>query len=124
MDPGMGWGEVVPGGSEVYSVAGSHRSMFMQPHMDISLRQQLTAMQEAHGVGVEISAREGSFTPPKRSLVIKIHGQKVQPRQVTVAGGELAGQAAAKALQGAARDGPTTTTRAWCGSESPTKARH
>jgi hypothetical protein len=52
-------------------------------------------------VGVEISARQGSFTPPKRSLVIKVHGQKVQPRQVTVAGGEIAGQASVKALQGA-----------------------
>ena len=67
----------------------------------VSLRQQLTAVQEAHSLSVEISARAGSFSPPKRSLVIKIHGQKVQPRQVTVAGGELAGQASVKALQGA-----------------------
>jgi alpha-glucosidase len=65
----------------------------------VSLRQQLTAMQEAHGVRVEISAREGSFTPPARSWVIKIHGQKVQPRQVAVAGGELAGQPSVKVLQ-------------------------
>ena len=65
------------------------------------MRQRLTSAQEAHGTSLEISAREGSFTPPKRSLVIKIHGQKVQPRQVTVAGGGLAGQASVKALQGA-----------------------
>ncbi|MGO9272589.1 MAG: glycoside hydrolase family 31 protein [Terriglobia bacterium] len=67
----------------------------------VSLRQQVTAVQAAHSVSVEISAREGSFVPPKRSLVIKVHGQKVQPRQVTVAGAELAGQASVKALQGA-----------------------
>jgi alpha-glucosidase len=66
----------------------------------VSLRQQLTARQEARGVGVEISAREGSFTPPQRSLVVKIHAQKVQPRQVNVAGGEIAGQASVQALQG------------------------
>ena len=65
----------------------------------VSLRRRLTAAQEAHGTSVEISAREGSFTPPKRSLVIKIHGQKVQPRQVTMAGGELAGQVSVKALE-------------------------
>jgi alpha-glucosidase len=66
------------------------------------LLQHLTARQEAHGVGVEMSAREGSFTPPRRSLVIKVHGQKVQPRQVTMGEGTLAGQASVKALQGAA----------------------
>jgi hypothetical protein len=48
---------------------------------------------------VEISARKGSFTPTKRSLVVKIHGQRVQPRQVSVAGGELAKQASVNALQ-------------------------
>src|ERR1039458_2805572 len=67
----------------------------------VSLLQHLTATQEANGVSVEISAREGSFTPPKRSMVIKIHGQKLQPRQVTVAGGELARQESLKTLQGA-----------------------
>ena len=65
------------------------------------LRQKLTARQDARGVGLEISAREGSFTPPKRSLVIKIHGQKIEPRQVSLAGDELAGHASVKVLQGA-----------------------
>ena len=68
----------------------------------VFLRQRLTVAQEAHVTSVEISAREGSFTPPKRSLVIKVHGQKAQPRQVTATGGELARQASMKALQGAA----------------------
>ena len=67
----------------------------------VSLHQHLTAAQEAHSTSVEMTAREGSFTPPKRSLVIKIHGQKAQPRQITVAGREAAGQASVKALQGA-----------------------
>ena len=66
----------------------------------VSLLQHLTATQEAHSVGVEISAREGSFTPPQRSLIIKVHGQRDQPRQVTVAGSELAAQESVKALQG------------------------
>jgi alpha-glucosidase len=65
----------------------------------VFLRQRLTVAQEAHVTSVEISAREGSFTPPKRSLVIKVHGQKAQPRQVTATGGELARQASIQALQ-------------------------
>jgi thioesterase domain-containing protein/acyl carrier protein len=32
-DPGMGWGEVVPGGLEVHSAAGGHRDMFKEPYV-------------------------------------------------------------------------------------------
>ncbi len=63
------------------------------------LRQQLTSTQEARGVSLEISAREGSYAPPKRSLAIKVHGEKCRPRQVTVEGRELAKQPSLKALQ-------------------------
>jgi alpha-glucosidase len=69
----------------------------------VSLHQHLAATQEARAVRLEISAREGSFSPPKRSFVIKIHGQNVEPQQVTVAGAALAGQASVKALQGVAQ---------------------
>ncbi len=67
----------------------------------ICLRQRLTATQEARGASVEISAREGSYAPPKRSLVIKVHDEKFGPRQVTAEGRELAKQASVKALQSA-----------------------
>jgi alpha-glucosidase len=66
----------------------------------VSLLERLTATQEAHGVSVEISGREGSYTPPSRALVVKIHGQRVRPAQVTVAGKELARQPTVKDLQG------------------------
>ena len=39
---------------------------------------------------VEISAREGSYIPPKRSLVVKLHGQKTAPHLVAAEGSELA----------------------------------
>lgn len=71
----------------------------------VSLLQHVTATEAANGVSLEVSAREGSFTPPQRSIVIKIHGQKIQPRQVTTAGGELAWQESVKALQ--------TATEGW-----------
>ena len=69
----------------------------------VSLLQHLTATQEAHGVRVEISVREGSYTPPQRSLIVKIHGGRVQPRQVTVGGEELPGQVSMEALKEAAK---------------------
>lgn len=65
----------------------------------VFLRQKFNVTQEADGMRIEISAREGSFRPPKRSLVIKIHNQRVEPRQVTVAGGAVPQQARVKALQ-------------------------
>ena len=64
----------------------------------VSLLQHLTARQDAHGVSVEVSAREGSFTPPQRSMVIKVHNERTQPRKVSVAGTELARQDSVQAL--------------------------
>jgi alpha-glucosidase len=64
----------------------------------VSLLQKIIATEQDRSVGVEISAREGSYTPPARSLVIKIHGERMLPRQVAVAGRELAGQARSKSL--------------------------
>jgi len=68
----------------------------------VSLLQHLTATEDARGISVEVSAREGSFTPPQRSMVIKIHNERTQPRQVSVAGTELARQDSVQALANAA----------------------
>ncbi len=69
----------------------------------VFLRQRLTASRAAQGVSVGISAREGSFTPPKRSLVVKVHGEQTPPRHATATGVELAKQDSLKALQEAAQ---------------------
>ena len=69
----------------------------------VSLLQHLTATSEVNGMRLEISAREGTFTPPQRSLVVKIHNWKVPPRQVTVGGEELTGQVSMKGLKEAAK---------------------
>lgn len=63
------------------------------------LLQQVTAAETGAGVSIDVSAREGSFAPPRRSFVVKIHGQTVQPRQVTVGITVLPMQTSAKALQ-------------------------
>jgi alpha-glucosidase len=68
----------------------------------VSLRQRLTVTPQTGGLSVEISGREGQYTPPARSLVLKIHGQQNQPRQVLVEGKELPTQSSVKALEGAA----------------------
>jgi len=67
----------------------------------VYLRQTLTARQAEQGVTVEVSAREGSFTPPRRALVMKIHAQKAVPRQVTLAGEQIAVRNSVKDLQAA-----------------------
>ena len=65
----------------------------------VSLFQNLTVTQRENGVGIEISAREGSYTPPARSLVFKVHGERNAPRQLEVGGRALAAQATLKALE-------------------------
>jgi len=61
--------------------------------------EELSANETASGVNVTIASPEGSFRPPKRSLLIRIHLQSLPPRSVTVAGAELPQQTTGKALQ-------------------------
>jgi len=65
----------------------------------LSLRQRLGVAQLPDGLSIEVSAREGLYTPPARSLVFKIHAQRTQPRQVVVGGRELASQSSLEALE-------------------------
>ncbi len=65
----------------------------------VFLRQLVTVHQEGNKLRVEISAREGSYTPSPRSLVLKIHDRRSQPRQVEVGGAELVNAKSAEALQ-------------------------
>jgi hypothetical protein len=69
----------------------------------VSLQQRLTVTQQDRGLRIEISAREGSYTPPARSLVFKIHGERTQPRQVEVGREHLAAQSSVEALEGASQ---------------------
>lgn len=69
----------------------------------VSLQQRLTVTQQPRGLNIEISTREGSYTPPARSLVLKVHGERTQPRQVEVGGEELVPQSSVKALEAASQ---------------------
>jgi alpha-glucosidase len=62
-------------------------------------------------VSLGISAREGTYNPPSRSVVLKIHGRVAAPRQVQVDGRELAvvgsPEMLEKSSEGAAYDSKT-----------------
>ncbi|MBZ5561516.1 MAG: DUF4968 domain-containing protein [Acidobacteriia bacterium] len=72
------------------------------------LRESLRVVDRKDGMTVKISSREGSYSPPPRSLIFKIHGQQSLPRDIKlgesglpmVASPELLG----KAQEGAAYD--------------------
>jgi alpha-glucosidase len=67
----------------------------------VSLRERLSVAQQPAGLSIEISAREGLYTPPARSLLLKVHDQRTQPRQVVLNGKELAARNSLKDLEGA-----------------------
>jgi alpha-glucosidase len=67
------------------------------------LLQRISAAQTQPGVSVAISAREGTYTPTKRSLVVKVHGLKAAPRQVTIGALELPRQGTVSSLQESAQ---------------------
>ena len=67
----------------------------------VSMQQRLSVAQAPDGLNIEISARQGLYTVPARSLVFKIHAQRTQPRQVTLDGNELALRTSVKELEGA-----------------------
>ena len=60
--------------------------------------QKMSVEESPSGVSVSMSTPGGSFRPPKRSLVMRIHLQSAQPRGVTAGGASLQQQASGKAL--------------------------
>ncbi len=53
-----------------------------------SLHQKITVTLSPGAIDISMTAREGSYTPPARSLVLKVHAERATPADVT-AGGEL-----------------------------------
>lgn len=67
------------------------------------LRQQLSVSETLRGVTVKVSAHQGSYTPPARSLVFTIHRQRHRPDRVEVDGSRLEEQTSNKGFERAAR---------------------
>jgi len=68
----------------------------------ISLLQTLSVVPGAQGMTIELSARQGRYTPPARSLLIKVHNQRSKPRPVAIDGKELAERTSLNELNAAA----------------------
>jgi hypothetical protein len=66
----------------------------------VSLRQRVSVSTGHRGIAIDISAREGSYVPSPRSLVLKVHGKRTQPRGVEVGGETLEHLGSNKALDG------------------------
>ena len=71
--------------------------------------QKMRATNSAGGVSVTLDSPEGSFRPPKRSLLVRIHLQAAKPREVTAGGVHLAELPSGQTLH-AARSGWTYDT--------------
>ncbi len=61
--------------------------------------EKISVEETAGGVSVAISAPEGSFRPPKRSLVIRVHLQNISPRGVTLPAPHFRSRPPARHLQ-------------------------
>jgi alpha-glucosidase len=65
----------------------------------VYLRQTVSVESAADRICVEISSREGTYHPAKRSIVVKLHHQASEPRTVTVGSREVPREGSAKAWQ-------------------------
>jgi alpha-glucosidase len=89
---------------EIYPDGSSSREYYEDDGMSfnyrngVSLRQRVSVSTEHRGIAIDISAREGSYTPPLRSLVLKVHNKRTQPREVEVGGDTLEHLGSNKAL--------------------------
>lgn len=66
-----------------------------------SLRQKITVTPARDGIDINITAREGSYAPPSRALVFKVHAERETPESVTAGGQTLARTSSMEALDGA-----------------------
>lgn len=68
-----------------------------------SLTEKVGVSRSAQGITVEVSARQGSYTPPPRSMVFAIHAQRNRPTSVKVDGNALGAQVTQQEFEKAAR---------------------
>jgi alpha-glucosidase len=80
---------------EIYPEGNSSRSYYEDDGIGYGyrkqafLRERIDFYQNDKSMRVEISSREGSYLPPSRSIVFKIHAQENRPRRVEAGGEDL-----------------------------------
>jgi alpha-glucosidase len=67
----------------------------------VLLRQKITLEPGHDAIEIRVTGRQGSYTPPARALMFKVHAQRSQPSAVTAAGQTLGPQASIEALESA-----------------------
>jgi len=80
---------------EIYPAGASSREYYEDDGISFAyqrgvwLRQRFSVEEHEDSLGVRVSAREGSYIPPRRSLALKIHCVSRRPRRVEVDGQSL-----------------------------------
>jgi len=93
---------------EIYPEGNSSRDYYEDDGLSFDyqrgavLHRRFSAMQQPESTSLEVSAREGSYTPPARSLLLKVHNVRSAPRRVEVNGQTLELQAGGEDFEKAA----------------------
>lgn len=104
--------EIYPDGNSAREYYEDDGQTFDYQHGQF-LREQIDVSQSPSQLSVNLSARQGSYDPPARSLVLRIHAQQTAPRAVTLDGQALAAQNSSESLKSVAegwRFDPTNDT--------------
>ena len=77
---------------EIYPAGNSTRDYYEDDGLSfdyqrgVVLREQVSSGERDDTVALHLSAREGSYTPPARSLMFKVHAVRTRPRKVEING--------------------------------------
>ena len=77
---------------EIYPAGNSTREYYEDDGLSfdyqrgVVLREQVSSGERDDTVDLHLSAREGSYTPPARSLMFKVHAVRTRPRKVEING--------------------------------------
>ncbi|HTG58727.1 MAG TPA: glycoside hydrolase family 31 protein [Terriglobia bacterium] len=77
---------------EIYPAGNSTREYYEDDGLSfdyqrgVVLREQVSSGERDDTVALHLSAREGSYTPPARSLMFKVHAVRTRPRKVEING--------------------------------------
>jgi len=90
--------DIYPDGSSARDYYEDDGISFDYQH-GVWLRQRISVAPQADGMTIAISAREGSYKPPARAWLLKLHNQRNQPRRVEVNSQDLELQSTAEAFE-------------------------
>ena len=90
--------EIYPGGPSSRDYYEDDGISFDFKH-GLSLQQKISIEPRRDAIEIRLTARQGSYTPPPRALLFKIHAERQEPSSVTADGQVLERQSSIEALQ-------------------------